>query len=131
MAVPFFLLLIGATDLGRYFITQHSLRTLTSEAARSAMINCAGSGACAFGTAAQTLWAKVPFLASNEAGASLTASRSVDTNGITTITVSAQYPFTFIVPAWSGILVNETCAAAAAGPACPSDTICETTCLTY
>jgi Flp pilus assembly protein TadG len=34
VAVPFLFLLIAAMDLGRYFITQHSLRTLTSEAAR-------------------------------------------------------------------------------------------------
>src|SRR3974390_2994097 len=53
VAVPFVLIMIAGMDLGRYFITEHSLRTLAAEAARSAMVNCFGSaGGCAL-TAAQ------------------------------------------------------------------------------
>ena len=68
VAVPFLFLLIAAMDLGRYFITQHSLRTLTSEAARSAVVNCFGLGAWPFATAVpspQQVWANVPFLNSS------------------------------------------------------------------
>ena len=125
VAVPFLFLLIAATDLGRYFMARHSLRTLTSEAARSAVVNCFGLGTCPFATAVpspQALWAKTPFLTYGQTGSSLTASQSVDPNGIRTITVTAQYPFTFVLPVWAAIAVAETC---------PVKTICETTFLTY
>jgi hypothetical protein len=134
VAVPFSFLLIAATDLGRYFITQHSLRTLTSVAARSVMVNCFGLGACPFATAVpspQQVWAKVPFLNSALSGASLTASQVLDPTGVRVVTVSAQYPFTFILPAWAAILSVETCSNGPPAPACPVDTICETTCLNY
>ena len=65
VAVPFLFLLIAAMDLGRYFITQHSLRTL---AARSAVVKCFGLGAWPFATAVpspQQVWANVPFLNSS------------------------------------------------------------------
>jgi hypothetical protein len=45
--------------------------------------------------------------------------------------VTAQYPFTFILPVWASIRVAETCPAAPAGQTCPIHTICETACLTY
>ena len=134
VAVPFFFLLIAATDLGRYFITRHSLRTLTSEAARSAVVNCFGPGACSFATAVPSppdLWTKTPFLTYGQPGSSLTASQSVAPNGVRTITVTAQYPFTFILPVWTSIRVAETCPAAPSGQTCPIHTICQTTCLTY
>ena len=134
VAVPFFLLIVAVTDLGRYFITRDSLRTLTSDAARSAVVNCDGLGACSFTTAVpspQTLWAKAPFLSYGQTGSSLTASQSVDANGVRTITVTAQYPFAFILPAWAAIVVNESGPAAPAGQTSPAQTICETTSFVY
>ena len=135
VAVPFFFLLIAATDLGRYFITQHSLRTLTSETARLAMVICVGSGTCAAGspvafsqTQTQTLWAKAPFLSQQS---SWPAAGYGYAGGVSTITVTVQYPFAFVLPVWSVILPNETCGGGSAAQSCPGNTICETTCLTY
>jgi hypothetical protein len=135
VAWPFLALLIGSMELGRFFITQHSLRTLTSEAARSAMVNCAGyAGTCPSATAIpaqQTLWDKVPFLTYSQTGSSLTARQTKDSNGIRTITVRVEYPFAFVLSALQGIHVNESCHGGDNEQSCPSNTICETTCVTY
>ena len=40
VALPFLLLLFSIFDLGRYAITQQSLRTMANAGARSLMINC-------------------------------------------------------------------------------------------
>ena len=131
VAMPFFYLLIGAMDFGNFFITQHSLRTLSSEAVRSTMVNCP-KGPCSNGTAIpsqQTLWAQAPFLTYGQPGSSLTANQTVDSNGIRTITVSIQYPFTFMLSILQAISVNETCPGTT--QTCPSSTMCETTCVTY
>ena len=93
VAIPFFLLLIAGMDLGRYFITQHSLRTLTSEAARSALVYCYGAtAACSLPVAnKQTVEAKAPFLVAGSI--TLTASQTAPnpSTGVRTISVSAQY----------------------------------------
>jgi hypothetical protein len=107
VALPFMLLMIAGVDLGRYFITQQSLHTLTSEAARLAVVNCFGLDACTYAQAVptpSTVWAKVPFLDRTQPLASLTVtqSRNVAT-GVKTITATANYRFTFILPAWTGI----------------------------
>lgn len=110
VATPLFLMFVAGTDLGRYFITRHSLHTLVSEAARSAIVNCFNTSSCAYQTAVpspSTLWAKVPFLNSATAGASLTVSASRSTTtGVTTVTATANYPFSFILPAWTGLFKN-------------------------
>jgi hypothetical protein len=107
VAIPFVFMLIAGMDLGRYFITQHSLRTLISEAARSAVINCFGLGACNYQTAVPspaTVWAKVPFLSSAGPSASLTTSQTINNaTGIRTITATATYGLTFILPVWTGL----------------------------
>jgi hypothetical protein len=107
VAVPFVFMLVGGMDLGRYFITRHSLHTLVDETARSAVVNCFNQKACPYGTAVPTpsnLWSKVPFLQQSLAGASLTVSQTFDTTtGIRTITATANYPFAFALPAWTGL----------------------------
>ena len=57
---------MAGMDLGRYFITQHSLRTLVSEAVRATLVSCYGSTTtCTLPSASKTtVAAKVPFLAS-------------------------------------------------------------------
>nr|WP_294556172.1 TadE/TadG family type IV pilus assembly protein [uncultured Rhodopila sp.] len=133
LAAPFLFLLIGAMDFGNYFITQHSLRTLTSEAARLAMVNCAGLGNCLSAAAAplpSSLWATAPFLTSNS---SLMGKQSVDpSTGVRTITVSVQYPFTFMLSFFQNVIVNEAPSSTICTPldTCKM-TICETTCLQY
>jgi hypothetical protein len=119
IAAPFFFVLIAGTDLGRYFLTQHSMRTLTSEAARSAVVNCFGVATWCVPSMAvpspSTVWAKVPFLDSAAPGASLTAEQTTNLAGVRTISVTAHYPFEAICPGLSGL----------------SGTIAETTKLEY
>jgi Flp pilus assembly protein TadG len=104
VAVPFVFLLLAGMDLGRYFITRHSLRTLVVETARLAVINCAGRSACDYATAVPTptlMWAKVPFLDPAGSGASLSANQTVNAaSGVATVTATASYDFTFVLPAW-------------------------------
>jgi Flp pilus assembly protein TadG len=110
VALPFIFMLIATMDLGRYFLTRHSLHTLVDEAVRSAIVNCFNQKACAYGTAVPTpsnLWGKVPFLDQGTSGASVTASQTYDNaTGIRTITATANYPFSFVLPAWSGLFTT-------------------------
>lgn len=103
VAIPFVLLLLAGMDLGRYFITRHSLRTLISETVRATLISCYGStGACNLPSASKTtVAAKVPFL--NSASITwVTANQSAPnaSTGVKTITVTVSYPFIFVLPAW-------------------------------
>jgi hypothetical protein len=108
VAIPFVFILVAGMDLGRYFLTQHSLRTLTSEAARATLVSCYGStSACSLPTSGSypsepAVAAMVPFLASG----SITwvkASQSApnQNTGVRTISVEVKYPFSFILPAWT------------------------------
>jgi hypothetical protein len=105
VAIPFLFLMIATTDLGRYFITLHSLRTLTAEAARSVMVNCFGGGACCLTTTQiSAAEAKTPFLVPASFRTVPSACQQApDASGLRTVTVSAQYPFTFIFLVWSAL----------------------------
>lgn len=107
VAIPFLFLLLAGLDLGRYFMTRHALRTLVTEAARLAVINCAGRGECDAATALPApavAWAMVPFLDAAGANASLSAQQTVDqATGITTVVATASYEFAFVLPAWTGM----------------------------
>ena len=107
VAIPFIFMIIAGMDLGRYFITQHSLRTLISEAIRSAVINCSDRGACNYATAVpvpSAVWAQAPFLNATAPHATLTAGQTIDgATGVRTITATATYGFSFILPVWQGV----------------------------
>lgn len=102
----FFTLLLGAVDLARYQFMQQSLRSMAGEAARQAMIiSSAGAvagGPCATAVTAGQLRTAVttptnptPMLAI----ASLTLNPvCTASGGVRTVTVTATYPFTFVVP---------------------------------
>jgi Flp pilus assembly protein TadG len=108
VAIPFLFMLIAGMDLGRYFITQHSLRTLGAEAMRATLIYCFGqTTACSLPTAnEQAAKAMVPFLAGSSIVLTANQTAAVAGTGFRTITVTAQYPFAFILPAWTGLNVN-------------------------
>ena len=94
---------------GRYFITRQSLHTLTSEAVRSALVNCFNqTSACSLtSTNKSTVAAKVPFLVPGSI-VWVTASQSAPNpaTGVRTITVGVTYPFTFVLPAWTGLFTS-------------------------
>ncbi len=105
LALPLILIMLAGMDLGRYFITQQSLHTLTSEAARAAVVNCFGLNPCATPVPTPAiLWAKVPSLNSAAPGASLSVTQSRNaTTGVRTVTATAHYEFAFVLPAWTGL----------------------------
>lgn len=105
VALGFFLILLSVGDLGRYFLTAHSLRTLTSELARATLIGCASlapngtynlpsSGTESVATAEVA----VPFLLAANFTSGPSASCSKNASGAATITASASYNFTFVLP---------------------------------
>lgn len=105
VAIPFVLLLLAGMDLGRYFITEHSLRTLVSEAVRATLVTCYGSsGTCNLPSANKTtVAAQAPFLNSGSI-TWVTANQSApNSNGERTISVTVSYPFIFVLPAWSSL----------------------------
>jgi Flp pilus assembly protein TadG len=109
VAIPFLFLLIAGTDLGRYFITKHSLHTLTDEAVRLTMVTCFNQTASC--SLSSTNWQKVetnvPFLSPSSLNPTPTATQTLNTAiGIRTITVTATYPFAFILPAWTALNAN-------------------------
>jgi hypothetical protein len=111
--IPFMFIMIATTDLGRWFLTQHSLRTLSAEAARATMVACYAAGTCSLSSTAKAqVQALTPFLASGST--TLNASQTV-VGGVRTITVTATYPFNFIFAPWTDL----------------SGTITETTNLSY
>jgi Flp pilus assembly protein TadG len=110
VAIPFLFLLIAGMDLGRYFITQHSLRTLISEAVRATLVSCYGSSSgCSLPSASQTtVAAKVPFLASGSITWVTPPNQGAPnaSTGVRTISVTVSYPFTFILPIWTSLNAN-------------------------
>jgi Flp pilus assembly protein TadG len=107
VATAFFAIMFAGMDLGRYFITQHSLRTLTSELVRATMVQCAGtSTACTLsGANVTTAENKVPFLVQGNFVVPPTSTRTAinPATGVMTITASASYPFTFVFLGFTGL----------------------------
>lgn len=109
VGLPFFLLLIGIFDLGRYAITASSLDTLASMSARQVVINCFSGkvisrqspATCTNDpyTAAQKQ-AIAPFLYNG----GLTPTVAIAA-GAATLTVTVSQPaFTMILPIWGASL---------------------------
>ena len=92
----FFMILMACIDLGRYYATWSSLHTVLGDAMRAASIDPSFSGC---DTPKQKVAANAPFLAPSQLGLCVTQNVS---SGMTTITVTATYPFTFTLPKWVG-----------------------------
>lgn len=106
----FFVLLLGAVDIGRYQFTVQSLHDITAEAARVALLYAGNATAtnsqnggsnttlmsnAALKSAVTSPNNLTPFLA--PASLSITGTPST-LDGVATITVTATYPFTFLAP---------------------------------
>jgi Flp pilus assembly protein TadG len=112
VALPFFLLMFGIFDLGRYAITMQSLRTLANAGARAMMIACYTPAVIAntspsnctgdYLSAAQKQ-AAAPFLYGG--GPAPTLSIQVQgTAPSTALRVTASTGFTVLVPLWGTAL---------------------------
>jgi Flp pilus assembly protein TadG len=95
-------LLLGGIDLARYMFTQQCLRATAAEAVRLATLQGsrnlnAGSAACtSLSGSLAGASARVPFLRANLVTATL--SGCATQAGVTTVTVTVRYPFSFAVP---------------------------------
>jgi Flp pilus assembly protein TadG len=97
----FFVFLLGAMDIGRYFMTEHALHTLASVTARAALIDstqhgCANVCVSPLSSVLTTLSSAVTTFI-NTSNLTLNVSQAT-TSGVTTITVTAAYPYTFFAP---------------------------------
>ena len=127
VGLVFFTMLLGAVDLGRFQITQQSLRSIAAEAARVALIaadkalaaNPTGTPANAcvtlpsgasLRTSVTTPTNLTPFLAPGSL--TLAPSCVVSASGVRTVTVTASYPFQFVAPLLSVGLASLTTSAA-------------------
>jgi Flp pilus assembly protein TadG len=88
-------------DLGRYYLVEHSLRTIVAEAARAKLVGAIDNGTIS-GPTADTFAAIAPF--ANDANLSLTVTQSPSFKlGVTEITVNATYNFTAYSPIWNSL----------------------------
>ena len=109
VVVPFFMIFLATFDLGLFFLTQHSVRTLASELIRQTLLYCTGqpsTGVCSLPSSGSfsvgNAESMVPFLLSNNRVSAPSASRSIvdSSTGTMTITATAAYRFDFL-PVWS------------------------------
>ena len=115
VASVFIILLLGSMDLGRYFLTLHSLHTLTSYAARAALIdstqhNCANVCGSPVGTSELDSIASVIGPVLDTSRITLNVSQAT-ASGVTTITVSASYqfvPFAPVISSWAGTTLSDS-----------------------
>lgn len=105
VASVFFMLMLGSVEVGRYLTTVQSLRNLTGEAARAALVAYNG------GTpwSAATVKGLVPFLDSSKVSLTVTPAPPACSSHL--ITATASYPFTSIVPYFSSVNGSLTTAA--------------------
>jgi Flp pilus assembly protein TadG len=102
VALLFLMVLIGCMDLGRYYLTEHSLRTIVAEAARARLVGAIPNGTIS-GPTTDSFAAIAPFV-NNANLISLTVTQSPSfLLGVTTITVTGDYQFTAWSPIWSSL----------------------------
>ncbi|MFC7539561.1 TadE family protein [Siccirubricoccus deserti] len=99
---PLMMLLLGTIELSRYLLTLESVRTVAAEAARTATLRGsqnmnAGNPPCTNLSGALAVdGARTPFL--DTAVLTVAMANCTTTNGVTTVTITVRYPFTFALP---------------------------------
>ena len=97
VAALFFTVLIGCMDLGRYFLIAQSLRTVTAEAARLALVNGMWGQ---IDPTAYSFGAMTPLV--DNANLTLTVTpKALALGGVRKLTVTATYVFTAYSPIWT------------------------------
>jgi Flp pilus assembly protein TadG len=111
VAVPFFTLMFAIFDLGRYAITQQSLRALADAGARTWMINNCYVNSVMNKTTPTCSGDPLPSAAAKKAVAPFLFSQSgltptlTTTSGASALTITASEPgFTMIAPIWGTTL---------------------------
>jgi Flp pilus assembly protein TadG len=96
ITLPFFLLLLCGMDMGRYLIVEHSVRTAAADAIRAIAVNSSLTN----DQCKQQVAPSVPFLDSGSLHMTCTSNKNT-TTGVTTATVTASYPFSFLLPVFA------------------------------
>jgi hypothetical protein len=113
--MTFFTIFIATCDLARFYVTTNSVRTLASELVRQTLIYCANQDQTAIcslpstgANSVATAETAVPFLGSSGFATTPSASRSVinATTGVMSITASASYNFSLMLPVWRGTVTQ-------------------------
>jgi Flp pilus assembly protein TadG len=107
VALIFLMVLIGCMDLGRYYLVEHSLRTIVAEAARAALVDASINGTIDPTTAGFA--AITPFV--DNANLTLQVIQPSGFPGVNQITVTATYSFAAYSPIWrslNGVISEST-----------------------
>jgi hypothetical protein len=119
--MTFFMFFLAVSDLGRFWVTTNSVRTLASELVRQTLIYCAQQDQTTPGSqttictlpltgtnSVATAEASVPFLLSGGFATPPSASRAAmdPTTGVMAISASASYSFSFMLPVWRGTITK-------------------------
>lgn len=99
VALLFLTVLIGCMDLGRYYLAEHSLRTVVAETARAALVDRSIDGSIDPTTA--SFVGITPFV--DNADLTLTVSQHPNRPGVTDIMVTGSYTFTAYSPIWRSL----------------------------
>src|SRR5580658_3919504 len=100
VALLFLMVVIGCMDLGRYYVIEHSLRTVVAEAAREAWVNSSINGTVDPTT--YSFGAITPFVDNADLTLDVERSRAA-LGGVKTITVTGTYTFTAYSPIWCSL----------------------------
>jgi Flp pilus assembly protein TadG len=101
VALLFLLVVIGCMDLGRYYVIEHSLRTIVAEAARARLVGSIPNETITGPTSANFA-AIAPFVDNANLTLQVTQTPSYRP-GATQITVTGTYNFTAYSPIWSAL----------------------------
>ncbi len=99
VALLFLTVLIGCMDLGRYYLAEHSLRTVVAETARAALVDRSIDGSIDPTTA--SFVGITPFV--DNADLTLTVTQHPNRPGVTDIMVTGSYTFTAYSPIWRSL----------------------------
>jgi Flp pilus assembly protein TadG len=107
VALLFLTVLIGCMDLGRYYLIEHSLRTVVAEAAREVQVeNKTTYNTVTVIPSSANFGAITPFV--DNSNLTLTVFQFPTRPGVTKISVTATYAFTSYSPIWRALDGNIT-----------------------
>jgi Flp pilus assembly protein TadG len=102
VALLFLTVLIACMDLGRYYLVEHSLRTVAAEAARMYMADYNSNGGRVDTPPTQTDYAAIaPFINNGNLSVIMSQANTVRSGGGIEFKVTAQYAFTAYSPIWT------------------------------
>jgi Flp pilus assembly protein TadG len=94
VVIPFVLMMMGLTDVSRYFATMQNLRTVIADAERAAVVSASDyTNDCS--TILASVSSGVPLLSAPPL--TICVTKTTASTGIVTISVTGTYPFNFLL----------------------------------